>query len=419
MGTYKETIGGKTHSQRYNRIVSEVNRSKAITDKFGTRVDGGLISTVITEYRELDSPQVTGLISGIQGTDKNLPFLVAGGTYNDALSGTAKAIIRHDGSVKFTDGEFIGIISALGGNIGLLDIDINGNVKLIDAVDTTLIRLLFSKSNIPTVDSILNSTQYGQTVSNSAVTYSTQGISMLPNTVSVTQNSSTLTFSGTIYVDAELDLPHGYVSGYALVEAILYKDGIEYVNLGGVGGYLDETNFIISDNYIINKSIIVGIGNYSVYVRRTFTNVINQVGGISNTSTLSWTFNKEVKRFEFGYNGFMGWYTNTHMYLTEDGGFDGQAPLNKWNAPGVLAAGSSTSGGTQSNVWGAKSNPAGITIITGGFRVPLSNMTHSSYVVQITPHTNTTFRIGTKTSTYFEIFGTGGFDYVVIGNNYQ
>jgi hypothetical protein len=115
MGTYKETIGGKTHSQRYNRIVSEVNRSKAITDKFGTRVDGGLISTVITEYRELDSQQVTGLISGIQGTNKDLPFLVAGGTYDDALSGTAKAIIRHDGSVKFTDGEFHGTVYATDG----------------------------------------------------------------------------------------------------------------------------------------------------------------------------------------------------------------------------------------------------------------------------------------------------------------
>lgn len=79
-------------------IDAKVNIAKAITDKFGTTVDGGLISTVITEYRELDSPQVTGLISGIQGTNKDLPFLVAGGTYNDALSGTAKAIIRHDGS---------------------------------------------------------------------------------------------------------------------------------------------------------------------------------------------------------------------------------------------------------------------------------------------------------------------------------
>jgi hypothetical protein len=116
MGTYKETIGGKTHSQRYNRVVSEVNRSKAITDKFGTRVDGGLISTVITEYRELDSPQVTGLISGIQGTNKDLPFLVAGGTYAEGIAGTAKAIIRHDGSAKFTDAEITGTINALNGS---------------------------------------------------------------------------------------------------------------------------------------------------------------------------------------------------------------------------------------------------------------------------------------------------------------
>ena len=93
----------------------------------------------------------------------------------------------------------------------------------------------------------------------------------------------------------------------------------------------------------------------------------------------------------------------------------------KTNMPGVLAAGSSTSGGTQTNVWGAKSNSAGVTTITSpaaGFRVPLSGLSHNNYVVQITPHTNTTFRVGTKTSTYFEIYGSGGFDYVVIGKNY-
>ena len=88
--------------------------------------------------------------------------------------------------------------------------------------------------------------------------------------------------------------------------------------------------------------------------------------------------------------------------------------------PGVLAAGSSTSGGLQSKVWGAKSSLASVTPISGGFRVPLSNLTHTNYVVQITPHTSSTFRVdpAKKTNTSFEIFGTGGFDYVVVGNNY-
>ena len=56
--------------------------------------------------------------------------------------------------------------------------------------------------------------------------------------------------------------------------------------------------------------------------------------------------------------------------------------------------------------------------ITGGFRITLTGMTHNSYTVQVTPHTSTDFRVGTKTSTYFEVFGTGGFDYTVFGKNY-
>lgn len=155
MGTYKETIGGKTHSQRYNRIVSEVNRSKAITDKFGTRVDGGLISTVITEYRELDSPQVTGLISGIQGTNKDLPFLVAGGTYNDALSGTAKAIIRHDGSVKFTEAEINGkFTSGISGNRIVID-PLNERLEMINSVDYTTLSMSFTDDGVMVISELL------------------------------------------------------------------------------------------------------------------------------------------------------------------------------------------------------------------------------------------------------------------------
>lgn len=116
--------------QEATEALSKANTSKAITDKFGTTTDGGLINTVITEFREADSEQVTGLISGIQGADKDLPFLVAGGTYAEGIAGTAKAIIRHDGSVKFTDGEFNGTIDAVSGYLGNLTMKENGYIKL-------------------------------------------------------------------------------------------------------------------------------------------------------------------------------------------------------------------------------------------------------------------------------------------------
>ena len=111
-GTYKETAAGNIISFRPNEVLAKVLKGAAVTDTFKTTINGGLISTVITEYRELNSEQVTGLISGIQGANKNLPFLVAGGTYAEGIAGTAKAIIRHDGTSKFTDTDITGRITS-------------------------------------------------------------------------------------------------------------------------------------------------------------------------------------------------------------------------------------------------------------------------------------------------------------------
>lgn len=85
-------------------IDAKVNLAKAITDKFGTTIDGGLISTVVMLLRELNSTADTAGISGIQGSDKDLPAIWAGGTYEQANQGTAKSIIRHDGSGQLAGG---------------------------------------------------------------------------------------------------------------------------------------------------------------------------------------------------------------------------------------------------------------------------------------------------------------------------
>ncbi len=92
-----KTIADNAQSDASDAL-AKANTSKAITDKFGTTTDGGLINTVITELREADSEIVTAGISGIQGTNKDYPAFWAGGTYAQALAGTAKSIDRHDGS---------------------------------------------------------------------------------------------------------------------------------------------------------------------------------------------------------------------------------------------------------------------------------------------------------------------------------
>ena len=72
------------------------------------RLQAQLISAVTVNLREDPSSDVTAGFSGIQGPYKDQPALWAGGTYAEAISGVAKAIIRHDGSVKFEEGVIAG-----------------------------------------------------------------------------------------------------------------------------------------------------------------------------------------------------------------------------------------------------------------------------------------------------------------------
>ncbi|KAF5072894.1 hypothetical protein DSECCO2_197820 [anaerobic digester metagenome] len=140
-GTYKETAAGNIISFRPNEVLAKVLRSAATTDKF-SGFDGGLATAVIMEMREPSTTtrgDATAGISGIQGAQKTLPAFWAGGTYAQAVAGTAKSIDKHDGSghraggklswdaagnltvegtVNAIDGEFTGIVK---GNAGYFE----------------------------------------------------------------------------------------------------------------------------------------------------------------------------------------------------------------------------------------------------------------------------------------------------------
>ncbi len=76
----------------------------------GFKIEGGKLTT-------------TGAgLSSVAGVGKDNPAFWAGGTYNQAIGGAAKAIIRHDGTSKFTDTEITGKVNAKNGTIGGLNI---------------------------------------------------------------------------------------------------------------------------------------------------------------------------------------------------------------------------------------------------------------------------------------------------------
>lgn len=410
------------------------HKVQAITDKFGTTTEGGLIQTVMMLLRELNSLQETAGISGIQGALKNNPAFWAGGTYAQAFAlieflskmsaGTAPTSGEYDNLAKIT------MLHNGAAKIGDFIIESNGRITMVDPA-TGKVRLAFNVTNIPTVNDILSTTQYGQTVTNAGAMGSTTGTTTLPYGISVTQNSSNLSFIGTLSIDAELDEAHGYTSGNAEVSVDLYKDGIFYAGLGSIGGALDTEHPTTSGTHTLNTTLVVPIGNYTIRVQRTFVKTITASGGIAGSSTFSWSFIKDIRRFEFGINGFMAWYTNEHMHFTEGGGLDGQAPANKWNAPGVLLSASVGASGGWQDVWGAKQSttPPPAPSPTGRYTI-YHTIGHTKYQVSCISNTaSRSFSIYAKNTNNVIIecrtigntpaLVNSAFDIVLNGNNYN
>ena len=104
--------------EQVSQLLADANTSLAKT-KFMTEIDGGLIySAMMKLYDAGGTGDEMAGISGIAGDNKEDPAFWAGGTYEQAFGGTAKAIIRHDGSSKFTDTEITGTVNATSGLIG-------------------------------------------------------------------------------------------------------------------------------------------------------------------------------------------------------------------------------------------------------------------------------------------------------------
>lgn len=62
------------------------------------RLQAQIISAVTVNLKEDSSSEVAAGISAIQGAEKEKPSFWSGGTYDQAIAGTAKSIDRHDGS---------------------------------------------------------------------------------------------------------------------------------------------------------------------------------------------------------------------------------------------------------------------------------------------------------------------------------
>ena len=365
----------------------------------GVEFDSGLVLTSLVAAQD-SSDRVRSYMNG--DPDLNPTAFAAGVESFGTLGETKNVDLRHDGT----------------GNIGVFAVEKQGRVLILDP-STGNARLVFDAMNIPTAADLVNNVSFSGSANIGSG--STSSSTVLPGSTNVTKDNAKAVFSGvTVGISAGGQIQPSGMSSYAAATLYARRNGVRALTLASAMIMFTEENNVIKYETVDRSAFnipAIQAGNY------TFELAIEKGGAISSanadvtTSVFSWEFvTQGIRQQQYGLDGMMFFYSDNHFHFTENGGLDLRG---KTNMPGVLATGSSTSGGTHTRQWGAKANAnSSVTPISGGFRVPLKDLNHNNYTVLITPHTNTTFRIGTRTNTYFEIYGTGGFDYVVIGKNY-
>jgi hypothetical protein len=259
---------------------------------------------------------VTAGISGIRGTGKNLPAFWAGGTDVQAQQGTAKAIIRHDGSAKFTDADIAG--GTIGGMRIFGDVIVSDNERLvIDGTNNTIylldesmrIKTVIRPDNIPTSVSSYFSGSLNQDVSYQGIKTAVTG--------TTTKDSNTIVLSAGAY---EVTIP-----SITLTASTTYSSG--------TGSSILALKLILSNGFSTNDIIIgeaiaisTGSAGYEQVIipqtkkmitksgtwRLRLISTANTIGGGTGTNNGSLTssgstFNisEIVNRSEIGSNGMM------------------------------------------------------------------------------------------------------------------
>jgi len=364
----------------------------AITDKFGTTTEGGLIQTVMMLLRELNSTKETAGISGIQGALKNNPAFWSGGTHEQALA-LIEFLSKMSSGANPSAGEYAGLakITMLhngAAKVGDFIIESTGRIVMVDPV-TGAARLVFGVENIPTIAALLSTTVYGETITIGSGTTTTS--TSLTGSTNVTQDGSKMSFGGVnISITATGKMQSNGVSSWAA--AILYalRDGVQSIALA-------RSEIIFYDDvmtqYVMptwNRSYNISSIPSGTY---TFELVIETYGDVTgasasvDSSSFAWDFvQANVRRQQYGLDGMMFFYSDRHFHYTEGAGLDLRGPTDM---PGKLLSGSVGLNGGFNVIWGAKKHASlnAVRNALGQYTV-YHSIGHSDYSVQITPETS-------------------------------
>lgn len=399
--------------------VAKIDRAAAITDKLGTTVDGGLLSTIIIYLRDLASAVETAGLSGIQGLLKDNPAFWAGGSHADALAVTS-FLRKIANNVTPNVGEYaslakIALLHSGGGKLGDFIVEESGRIIMVDPV-TGKERLVFSVESLPDIKDLVDEvSSTGSITIGSGSTSTSQTLSGVAN---VTQTNGTgIMGAGNITISASGKKQLNGVSSFVSAELVLYRGSTRIRDVWNTSLFFTGDSYQHESetrSYEATNINLSGKDNYHFKLEVVRHGDISSAYATSTSFPFSWNASLQgVNHQQYSPDGMMFFYSNHHFHFSETKGL---TVGGKMNIPGVLASGTISTGGGLSNEWGAKVNYG--QTITGGYRIFLKDMTHNKYSVQVTPHTNVTFRVSTKTSTYFDILGTGAADFVVFGSNY-
>lgn len=416
----------------------------AITDKFGTTIDGGLVTTVMMLLREFNSETVTSGISGIQGVEKDAPSYWSGGTHAQAQSfvpfvrklesgqsttlseynNLPKNVFLHDGSAKV--GHFIALKS--------------GEILIIDP-NTGSPKLRFTNEDLRPISDLVTGVN---TSGSTAIGAGTTSFASAPNSSSVKIISSRVvtgstsvakvgsvgTFDGSVLtLSATGKKQASGISSHARAILYLRRNGARVNELASVS--IDFLESVYTNKY--NSSVKIKTYPYLYNGTHTFELVIEIAGDVpsgnasSSASNFSWAHTVSgVREQQYGKDGMMFFYSNNHFHYTENGGLDIKGAINM---PGLLFSGSVNSGGGFASWWGAKKHASlNATRQGAGTYAVYHSVGHTNYQVSITPSSNRTFYIGTKNTNFFIVYfytnasspslSDTNFDFQITGNNY-
>jgi hypothetical protein len=401
--------------------VYKVDEANYLKEAMGanTAIEGGLLSTSLIQVKDVNG-NVTG---GLSGLSSDNVVMFGGGTYADALQSattpSAVAVIdRKDGSGHRAKGNL------LWDNLGNLTV---GLFKIVSGAITGF-EGLYERIRISTAAITPLSTLIAGGWLREAKDY--KYTSLYGGTLYNGYSDTPLLNSAYVSQSAVLNIPVAtsikIYSGGALSYTLANPSGITF-NTILQRFQVNGTNYTLAAG--ANQTIALAAGSYTIsyaieatfYITRYSSSVIN----LSNASTAYVEVQSVApSRTEIGSDGFFSFWATTQYFFYDK--TNGLSIKGKTNIPGVLAIGSISSGGVQTNIWGAKSHIGNATYTATGIYDVIHTVGGTTYQVLTQPTVDgnrasiisksaNSFRVQVRNSANTVV--AGSFDYTIMGAN--